>query len=179
MGKTGQAVKKMMNHAGHRREESTSKPFLRGLLGVGAIAPREDRMKKTVFIGLLLGIGIALAFPQPGYSQCYGYDGYCGPGVVLGTAGAIVGTAGAIVVGAGAAVVGAAGAIVGTVVGGPWYGYYGPPVYYGYPRPAYRYPAPAYGYRYPYYGPRYYPGYGYRGYYGGRGYAYRGYGYQR
>ena len=115
-------------------------------------APRENKMKKTVFVALLLVIGMALAFPQPGYSQCYGYDGYCGPGV-LGAAGAIVGTAGAIVVGAGAAVVGAAGAIVGTVVG-PGYGYYGPPAYYGYPRPAYGYPAPAYGYRYPYYGPR-------------------------
>ena len=136
-------------------------------------APRENKMKKTVFVILLLVIGIALAFPQPSYSQCYGYNGYCGPGVL--------GAAGAIAAGAGAVVVGAAGAIVGTVVGGPWYGYYGPPAYYGYPRPAYGYPAPAYGYRYPYYGPRPYPGYGYRSYYGGRGYPYRGgyYGYQR
>ena len=142
-------------------------------------APRENKMKKTVFVALLLVIGVALAFPQSSYSQCYGYNGYCGPGV-LGAAGAIVGTAGAIVVGAGAAVVGTAGAIVGTVVG-PSYGYYGAPVAYGYPRPAYGYPAPAYGYRYPYYGPRPYPGYGYRSYYGGRGYPYRGgyYGYQR
>ena len=134
-------------------------------------APRENKMKKTVFVALLLVIGVALAFPQSSYSQCYGYNGYCGPGVL--------GAAGAIVAGAGAAVVGAAGAIVGTVVGGPWYGYYGPPAYYGYPRPAYVYPAPAYGYRCPYYGPRPYPGYGYRGYYGGSSYAHRGYGYYR
>jgi hypothetical protein len=79
-------------------------------------------MKKTVFVALLLVIGIALAFPKPGYSQCYGY---CGPG--------LLGAAGAIVVGAGAIVLGTAGAIVGTVVGGPGYGYYGPPVAYGYP----------------------------------------------
>jgi hypothetical protein len=131
-------------------------------------APRQNKMKKIkkiVFITLLLVIGVALAFPQPSYSQCYGYNGYCGPGVL--------GAAGAIVAGAGAAVLGAAGAIVGTVVG-PIYGYYGAPVAYGYPRPAYVYPAPAYGYRYPYYGPRPYPGYGYRGYYGPRYYGYYG-----
>jgi len=127
-------------------------------------------MKKIVFVALLLVIGIALAFPQPSYSQCYGY---CRPGL-LGAAGAIVGTAGAIVVGAGAAVVGTAGAIVGTVVG-PGYGYYGAPAYHGYPRPAYGYPAPAYGHRYPYYGPRYYPGYRHRGYYGPRYYGPYGY----
>ena len=108
-------------------------------------------MKKTVLIALLLLIGIALAFPQPGYS--WGHRWY-GP---------------AVVVGAGAA-------LLGTVIGGPRYGYYGPPAAYGYPAPAYGYGYPYYtpwyysGYGYHgYYGPRYYSGYGYHGYYGGRG----------
>jgi hypothetical protein len=128
-------------------------------------ASQEDIMKKSVLIALLLLIGIALAFPQPGYS--WGHRWY-GPGVVLG----------------------AGAALLGAVIGGPRYGYYGPPVAYGYPPPAYGYPPPAYGYSapaygypapaygypapayaygYPYYGPRYYPGYGYHGYYAGRG----------
>jgi hypothetical protein len=117
-------------------------------------------MKKTVLIALLLLLGIALAFPQPGYS--WGPWWY-GPG----------------------AVVGAGAALLGAAIGGP--GYYGPPAAYGYPPPAYGYPARAYGYPYygpryysgygyhGYYGPRYYSGYGYHGYYGGRGYGYRGY----
>jgi len=113
-------------------------------------APQEDIMKKTVLIALLLLIGMALAFPQPGYS--WGHRWY-GPGVVVGTA---------------AAVVGAGAALLGAVIGGPGYGYSGPPAAYGYPPPTYGYPAPAYGYSY--YGPRYYSaGYGYRGYYAGRG----------
>ena len=112
-------------------------------------APKEDVMKKTVLIALLLLIGTALAFPQPGYS--WGHRWY-GPGMVLG---------------AGAAVVGAGAALLGAVIGGPGYGHYGPPVAYGYPPPAYGYPVPAYGYSY--YGPRYYPSYGYQGYYAGRG----------
>ena len=110
----------------------------------GCDAPREDKMKKTVLIALLLLIGIALAFPQPGYSWGHRWHG---PGVV----------------------VGAGAAVVGTVIGGPGYGYYGPPTAYGYAPPTYGYPAPAYGYAYPYYGPRYYPRYRYYGYYGGRG----------
>ena len=104
--------------------------------------PKEDVMKKSVLIALLLLIGIALAFPQPGYS--WGHRWY-GPGVA----------------------VGAGAALLGAVMGGPGYGHYGPPVAYGYAPPAYGYPAPAYGYSY--YGPRYYPGYGYHGYYAGRG----------
>jgi hypothetical protein len=136
-------------------------------------APKGDSMKKAVLIALLLLMGIALAFPQPGYS--WGHRWY-GPGAVVGAA---------------AAVVGAGAAMVGAVVGGPGYGYnsgpgygYPPPASYGYPPPAYGYPAPAYGYYgprvaygypapaygYPYYGPRYHPGYRYSGYYGGRGY---------
>ena len=108
-------------------------------------APKEGIMKKTVLIALLLLIGIALAFPQPGYS--WGHLWY-GP----------------------AAVVGAGAALLGAVVGGPRYGYYGPPVAYGYPPPAYGYPAPAYGHGYSSYGPRDYPGgYRYHGYYAGRG----------
>ena len=126
---------------------------------------KGDTMKKIVLIALLLLMGIALAFPQPGYSWGHRWHG---PGVVVG--------AGAAVVGAAAAIVGARAAVVGTVIGGlggpgsPGYGYYGPPVSYGYAPPAYAYPAPAYRYVYPYYGPRYYPGYRYYGYYGGRGY---------
>jgi hypothetical protein len=115
-----------------------------------ATAPKEDIMKRTVLVALLLLIGIALAFPQPGYSWGHRWHG-----------------PGAVVVGAGAAVLGA-------VIGGPGYGYYGPPgAYappapaYGYAPPVYAYPAPAYAY--PAYGPRYYPGYRSHGYYGGRG----------
>ena len=139
----------------------------------GCDAPREDKMKKTILVALLFLTGIALAFPQPGYSWGHrGWGGHrggwYGPGAVIGTG-----------IGAAAAVVGAGVAVVGTVVGGPGYGYnsgpgygYPPPASYGYPPPAYGYPAPAYGYGggYGYYGPRYYPGYGYRGYYGGRVY---------
>jgi len=147
----------------------------------GCDAPREDKMKKTVLTALLLLIGIALAFPQPGYSWGHrGWGGHrggwYGPGAVIGAG-----------IGAAAAVVGASAAVVGAVVGGPGYGYnsgpgygyYGAPAAYGYPAPVYGYPAPAYGYGYPYYGPGYYSGYGYRGYYGGRGYGYRGYGHRR
>ena len=141
--------------------------LLLNMLGMGAMAPREDKMKKTVLIAVLLLTGIALAFPQPGYAWGHrGWGGHrggwYGPGAVIGAG-----------IGAAAAMVGAGAAVVGAVVGGPGYGY-PPPASYGYPPPAYGYPAPAYGY--PYYGPRYYPGYGYRGYYGGRGYSYRGYG---
>jgi hypothetical protein len=118
---------------------------LNGIIYKIAIAVKESSMKKTVPIALVLLIGIALAFPQPGYS--WGHRWY-GPGAV---------------VGAGAAVVGAGAALLGAAVGGPGYGYYGSP-------PAYGYPAPAYVYGYPYYGPRDYSGYGYHGYYGGRGY---------
>jgi len=130
------------------------------MLRYGCDAPREGNMKKTVLIVLLLLSVIALASPQPGYSW--------GPG----------------------AAVWAGAALLGAVVGGPGHGYnsgpgygYPPPASYGYPPPAYGYSAPAYGYAapaygYPYYRPRYYPGYGYRGYYGGRGYAYRGYGHR-
>jgi hypothetical protein len=124
------------------------------MVGVGAIAPLEDTMKKTAFIALLLIIGMVLVFPKPSHS--------CGPGWAIGVAAALVGVS-----------------LLGATVA-PSYGYYGPPAAYAYPPPAYAYPPPAYGYRYPYYGPRYYPRYGYRGYYGGRGYPYRGsYGYQR
>jgi hypothetical protein len=108
-------------------------------------ANKGDSMKKALLITLLVLTGIALAFPQPGYS--WGHRWY-GPGVV----------------------VGAGAGVVGAVVVGPGYGYYGPPVAYGYPPPAYGYPAPVYAYGYPYYGPRYYPGYRYYGYHGGRGY---------
>ena len=105
-------------------------------------------MKKTVLIALLLLTGIALTFPQPGYSWGRWYV----PGAFVG------------------------GALFGAAIARPPYGY--PPAPYGYPPPAYGYPAPVYGYGYPYYGPAYYPGYGYRGYYGGRGYGYRGYGHR-
>ena len=117
------------------------------MLSVDAIAPMEDKMKKTAFIALVLFIGIALAFPKPSYSH--------GPEWVIGAAAALVGI---------------------SLLSAAWpgYGYYGPPSAYAYPPPAYAYPPPAYGYRYPYYGPRYYPRYGYRGYYGPRYYGYYG-----
>jgi hypothetical protein len=111
------------------------------IIGMDANAPKEDMMKKTFLIALFLLIGIALAFPQPGYSRSLGWYGP------------------AIAVGAGAA-------LLGAVIGGPGYGYYGPQVAYGYPRPAYGYAAPAYGR--PYYGPRH-SGYRYYGSYAGRG----------
>ena len=134
------------------------------ILGMDDGTHKEDTMKKTVPIALILLVGLALAFPQPGYS--WGHRSY-GPGPVVG--------AGAAVVGAAAAVVGTAAAVVGTVIGSPGYGYYQPPAPYAYPAPAYAYPAPAYGYVYPYYVPRYYPNYRYYGYYGGRGhYGHRG-----
>jgi hypothetical protein len=118
------------------------------MVGVGAIASMEDKMKKTAFIALLLIIGMALVFPKPSHS--------CGPGWAIGVAAALVGVS-----------------LLGAAVA-PSYGYYGPPAAYAYPPPAYGYPPPAYGYRYPYYGPRYYPGYRYRGYYGPRYYGYYG-----
>ena len=117
------------------------------MLSVDAIAPMEDKMKKTAFIALVLVIGIALAFPKPSYSH--------GPEWVIGAAAALVGVS-----------------LLSAAL--PGYGYYGPPSAYAYPPPAYAYPPPAYGYRYPYYGPRYYPRYGYRGYYGPRYYGYYG-----
>ncbi len=101
-------------------------------------------MKMTVMIAVLLLVGIALAFPKPGYS--WGHRGYGPrPGVAL----------------------------HGAAIGGPWYGYYGPQVAYGYPSPVYGYPAPAYGYPYYgprcYSGYGYHGYYGGRGRYGRRG----------
>lgn len=107
---------------------------------------KEDSMKKTVFVALLLIIGITLAFPQPSYS--------CGPGWVIGAAAALVGVS------------------LLSAAACPGYAYYGRPAGYAYPPPAYYYPPPAYGYRYPHYRPRYYPYYRYRGYYGPRHYGY-------
>ena len=97
-------------------------------------------MKRSLLISLLLLVGMALAFPQPGFS-------WGGP---------------VVAVAAGAAPMGA-------IIACPGYGYYGPPVVYGYPPPAYVYPAPVYGYGYPYYGLRHYVGPRYHGYYAGRG----------
>jgi hypothetical protein len=98
-------------------------------------------MKKTVLIALLLLAGIALAFPQPGYSWGRWYV----PGAFVG------------------------GALLGAAIARPAYGY-PPPAPYVYPAPVYGYPAPAYGYPYygpryaPGYGYRgYYGGRGYRG----------------
>lgn len=113
------------------------------LIGTGENAQKEDVMKKTFLIALFLLIGIAMAFPQPGYSLGHRWYGT------------------AVAVGAGTA-------LLGAVIGSPRYGYYGPQVAYGYPPPAYGYAAPAYGYHY--YGPRYYPSYRYHGSYAGRGY---------
>ncbi len=96
-------------------------------------------MKKTLLIALLLLVGMALVFPQPGFS-------WGGP-VVAVAAGA---------------------ALLGAIIASPGYGCYGPPVAYGYPPPVYVYPAPVYGHRYPFYGPRYYVGPRYHGYYAGR-----------
>ena len=118
------------------------------LIDIGADAPKEDAMKKTFLIALLLLIGMALAFPQPSYSRSHGWYG---PGAV-----------------AGAAVVGA-GALLGAAIGSRGYGYYGPPAAYSYPPPVYGYPAPAYGYGYSNYGPRYHPSYRYNTHYAGRG----------
>ena len=74
-------------------------------------------MKKTVLVALLLLTGIALAFPQPGYSWGHrGWGGHrggwYGPGAVIGAG-----------IGAAAAIVGAGAAVVGAVVGGQGYGY--------------------------------------------------------
>ena len=90
------------------------------MLGMDSNAPKEDIMKKTVLIALLLLIGIALAFPQPSYSWVHLWYGP-------------------------AAAVGAGAALLGAIISGPRYGYYGPPVAYGYPPPVYGYPAPVYG----------------------------------
>ena len=69
------------------------------MLGVGVIALMEDTMKKTVFIALVLVIGIALAFPKPSYSHVWpgiaarvvGAAAACcrGRSILLGTAGAL------------------------------------------------------------------------------------------
>lgn len=99
-------------------------------------------MKRTLLITVLLLVGVALAFPQAGFS-------WGGPAM-------------AVVAGA---------AFLGAVIGSHAYAYYGPPPAYGYPPPAYAYPAFSYGFGYPYYyGPRYYVGYRYHGNYWGRRY---------
>ena len=96
-------------------------------------------MKRTLLITVLLLVGVALAFPQPGFS-------WGGP----------------------AAAIAAGATLLGAIINSQAHNYYGPPVAYGYPAPpAYAYPAPVYGY--PYYGSRYYAGYRYYSYYRGGG----------
>ena len=93
-------------------------------------------MKKTVLIVLLLLIGMALAFPQPGYS--WGHR-WLVPGAFVG------------------------GALLGAAIARPAYGY-PPPAPYAYPAPAYGHGYPSYGPRYYHHGYSGGRGYGYRGY---------------